>query len=304
VFGRIPPGQLTATAEAVGINPEMIEAFYDNKGDFSEMGLTAQDQQRFMAGIADIGAILALPSNPTREGWNEARDRYEDMNQVLQNNFGDDILEKINAMYDADNSDDYLELHPEVQAALDFQTTYILQDPILDSYYGGIDEIGKYYRNSTRNVLLKEFGEETLALAEEYSDPRTSVERSKELKRLLKGYLQRKSQLTKENEAVINQFALLLPDPPRPKAQDNITPQGESQTNLFNLTQPRRTPQEWEQMVGTPTMELLMEFATGDLDDIPYAVMRNLDFIADREGFFNGDELVNEILSSLPVSTP
>ncbi len=299
VFGRIPPGQLNATAQAVGIDPLMLQAFYDNKGDFSEMGLTPADQQRFMAGIADIGAILAMPDNPTRQAWGIARDKYGDMTAALKQQFGDDILDAIDEMYDADNKDDYLEMNPDVQEALDFQTQYINRDPVLLQYYGGIQKIEQYYKNSTRNLLIKEFGQETYDLAQEYNDPTISIERSKELKKQLKAYLERKKQLSKESLRAIVDLGRLLPDAPQPVAQAGVTPQGVSQNNLFQLTQPPKTAEEWEQIAGTPTMNLLRDYLYND-EEVPYAVRQKLDYIAEQEGYFSGDELMKEILMSLP----
>lgn len=302
VFGRIPPGQLTAVADAVGINSEMIEAFYDSKGDFEEMGLTGSDLKRFMAGVADLGAILALPDSPTRQEWTQARIEYSDVNEALKQNFGDDILQKIDVMYDADNQDDYLELHPEVQMALNAQSEMVLNSPVLDLYYGGIDKLEAYYRAKTKQSLRQEFGDDIMDLAQEYNDPTTSIERSKELKNVLKKYFARKKQLETQNERVLADFALRLPDRPTPVSQEDVIPQGEAQNNLYDLTASARTMQEWEGVVGNSSMQFIQEFAYGG-DEVPSAVMRKLDWIAENEGYYNGQDMMNQIIMTLPQVT-
>jgi hypothetical protein len=263
------------------------------------MGLTPSDQKRFMAGIADIGAILAMPSNSTRQAWGIARDKYSDMKEVLKQNFGDDIIEAMDDYYDADNRDDYLEMNPDVQMAMDFQTQYINRDPALMQYYGGIQKIEQYYKSATRNLLLKEFGQDTIDLANEYNDPTISVERTKELKKILKQYLARKTELNKETLRAVVDLGRLLPDAPRPEAQAGVNPQGVSQNNLFQLTQPPRSVQEWEQIAGTPTMDILRDYLYND-EDIPYAIRQKLDWIAEQEGYYSGDEMMKEILMSMP----
>lgn len=303
VLGRIPPGQMNVVAQAVGINPQMLQAFYDNKGDFEAMGLTPQDQKRFMAGVADIGAILAMPQNSTRTEWASARNRYNQMNEVLKQQFGEDILTLIEEMYDENNRSDYLELYPQVQAAMNYQTQYVLRDPVLNRYYGGIEGLQKYYRAQTNATLLKEFGQEMVGLAEEYNDPTISTERSKQLKKILKAYLERKSKLKQESLRNVTDFGRLLPEEPRPTARKDASPQGVSQNDLFELTRPALSAQQWEGIVGSPTMQVLADYLYGN-EKIPYDVTRKLDWIAEREGFESGDDIMQQILQSLPQAQP
>lgn len=299
VLGRIPPGGMSQVAEAVGINPDMLQAFYDNKGDFTEMGLTPQDQARFMAGLVDIGAILTIPDGATRQEWTEARVEYQTMKEVMEKQFGNGITEAIDGYYDADNRSDYLELNPEVQQAMDWQTQYVLENPSLNKFYGGIDSVQQYYRTATENILLKEFGKDKAELYDEYSDPHISPERKKELSKILKPYLSRRKELKEQNLRAIVDIGRFLPDTPRPTAQENINPKGVYQNNLFELTQPPKTPQEWQEIVGESTMSLLQDYLYND-EEIPPIVTQNLDYIAEREGYFSGDEMMQEILMSLP----
>ena len=301
VLGRIPPGQMSDVAKAVGINPDMLQSFYDNKGQLDEMGLTPQDQKRFMAGVADIGAILAMPDNPTRAEWTSARIEYSNMNEEMSRLFGEEISKQIDMYYDADNKADYLDDFPEVQQALDWQTRYINQNKLLARYYGGIDSIQQYYRNATENILIKEFGVDQMELFEEYSSPKINPDRKKELAKTLKLFIKRRNQLRDENLQAMTDIALLLPDPPQSEAQEGVTPQGVSQNELFQLTQPAMTPEQWQGIVGESNMQLIMDFVYNG-EDIPYVVMNNLDYLAEQQGL-NGDDMLLQIIQSFPQVT-
>ena len=87
----------------VEIRPELVQSFYDNKGDFTKMNLQPQDRERFIAGTEDIGAVLAMPDNPTREAWGQAKDQYKQMNAEIEKKYGAGIHDKISDYYNDPN---------------------------------------------------------------------------------------------------------------------------------------------------------------------------------------------------------
>jgi hypothetical protein len=176
VFGRIPPGDLNNIAKSVEIRPDLIQSFYDNKGDFSKMNLQPQDRDRLIAGAIDIGAILKMPDNPTREAWGNAKDQYKQMNEMITKQFGDGMLDKMNEFYDVPNQSDWLEMNPEVDAAMKMRDAIISNNPGLMEYYGSINTLERYYNTIMNNELEKKFGSDIKDVENEYYDLLTTKE--------------------------------------------------------------------------------------------------------------------------------
>lgn len=158
ILGRIPPGQKDNIAKAVGLDPEMISKFYNDKGDMSSWNKLDRDD--FMNKIAVLGGILDLPNDATKEEWERARFSYNAIQDEAAKVFGEDIWTKIDHYYNLppDKKIEYLEAHPEVDQAQDWRTSIYMSDPTLSKYYGGIDRINKYYKSVMYDELRKEVG--------------------------------------------------------------------------------------------------------------------------------------------------
>lgn len=158
VLSRIPPGQMTQFLEVAGINSDMIDKFYTDKGTFS--GWTPQDKDRFMAGMVDIGALLKMPQGATRQEWTDAKNMYQQMTDLTTQQFGATITDTIDAYYNETagiNRRKFLDAHPEVQAAMTFQTDFITKNQLLYKYYGGLETLDRYWRNQMYADLDKRF---------------------------------------------------------------------------------------------------------------------------------------------------
>jgi hypothetical protein len=299
VFGRVPPGQLNDILKIVGIRPDLVQSFYDNKGDFTKMNIPPQDKDRLMAGAVDIAAILAMPSSANREEWALARESYRKMNTDVETRFGKDITKKISDYYAADNPSDYLDQHPEVKAALQYKDESVMNDPLLTNYYGGLDTMERYYTVQMENQLRTRYGTEVPKLEEQYYEILTSKEQYafKKAHPILEDYWRDK----KAFQDMIDRRIVALGSNLKPAPQSDLRPDG-TPANLpqsqLGITPPQRTEQEWEQAVTPKVMTFIRDYWDNQ-KTLPQPVMKRLDYIAKDYGYYNGDELLQAILISM-----
>jgi hypothetical protein len=159
VLGRIPPGSSEIVSKFAGIPRDIIDKFYDDKGRMTDW--EESDKQRFMAGINDLAAVMAIPSESTRQDWAVASGRNSEMRTFLEEQFGDDIWDKIDGFYtalDDDMADEYLALLPEVASALDLKAQLVMTDETLSTYYGGLKQIEDYWSSVRRDQIVEELG--------------------------------------------------------------------------------------------------------------------------------------------------
>ncbi|RLC83664.1 MAG: hypothetical protein DRJ03_16530 [Chloroflexi bacterium] len=166
VLGRIPPSQSTEFAESVGLPPELMSQFYEDKGHIENWD--ESEQQRFMAGMADLGAALALPDQVTREDWNNARNAYSDMQAIAEDRWGNDLMDQVDTYFgmrgdtqeEKDKSEAFLEANPSIGEYLDWKAQAVSSTPQLASYYGGIEQIQSYWKGVMWNAIESELGED------------------------------------------------------------------------------------------------------------------------------------------------
>lgn len=291
VLSRIPPGQMMDISRKANITPAMIEAFYNAKGDFSKMNLSPQDMARFQAGLEDIGYILAIPENATRQEWTEAKRVYGEMKVFLQGQYGEDIFDKINQFYDLDDTDlqeQYLDAHPEVEEALTQQQYISISNPTLNKYYGGFDTTERYLTTLSNKELERKYGEETVNKEQEYYSLLTSKERKafENANPDFKAYLKEKKEKQKEIEERLKGMQFYVP--PSPELQGNV-PMSETQEALSQQI-PQAPPMEfWQQQFGDALYEHMMDYMNGA--KISSYARRELEYKA-RELGMSYDELV------------
>jgi len=139
VLNRIPPGQSFDVVQAAGIPDHLVDQFYSDGGRIDKWKKT--DQDRFMNGMSDLGALLEIPNDATVQEWNEARRRYDLIKAEASTRWGTDILEKVDAYFGFFSDDpaskerarEYMDAHPEVGEYLDFKSQVVLQDDILQA---------------------------------------------------------------------------------------------------------------------------------------------------------------------------
>jgi len=164
VMSRIPPSMSDDIAEAADMNPELLNRFYEDKGHMEEW--SPQDRDRFMAGIADIAAVLDMPDNATRDAWLNAKDAYKQLLDIGKAQFGDNIWELQDAYFarmgddpdDRQEAYDFLDANPVLKQAMAWKDQTIMFSPTLSAYYTSLDKITSYYQGEMYKAIEEELG--------------------------------------------------------------------------------------------------------------------------------------------------
>lgn len=300
VIGRLPPGSSTEIYKLAGIDPETAQKFYDAGGKFGDMSET--EKARFMAAMVDIGTTFNIPSNASREEWTAVRTLYKSIDPQLQQQFGEDILDKIDMFYSIEDrklANLYMDANPEVGQAMDLRTQMIASNPVLNQYYGGIDTIERHYTNVMYDALEKKYGEEIFDLESVYYELLTTKEKNQFKKQYpqLVSYFDDKKKMKEQNFQELVRFGELLPS--RPDLIGN-TPENPTQQALTNFASPapKITFDQWSQIIGEPMTNIVVDYYQNGVD-IPYVAQQRLDRLAEDYGYDNGDDLLRDILVSL-----
>lgn len=295
VISRIPPGMTKEIYAIIGVDPETAQKFYESGGSFE--GWNEQEKQRFMTAMIDAGAMLAIPANASRTEWTAAKNEYKDMQDGLRANFGENVLEQISTYYDLTDAEKkaYLQTFPNVEAAMQAQTAYIANNPLLSTYYGGLNITSRYYSNEMYSQLDKEFGSDISDKIDYYYYLKDFVS-DKEAKAFynqenLKPYFKRKSELQQQTNIAIANAASNIPDGPGVLVYGE--PQNPTQQGLYDFaTGPSQESQiatdVWGQL-STPYQNLIRDYYNGG--DLPYSVEKRLDYLA-RDYGLSKDELL------------
>ncbi|MCK5642478.1 MAG: hypothetical protein KAJ19_16850, partial [Gammaproteobacteria bacterium] len=135
VLGRIPPGQRDEIAEAAGLDYDFINKFYEDKGHIEDWEET--DRQRLMAWAVDVGAILDMPDNATKDVWKMVTGRYSQMMEHQKEYFGEDVQAGIDRFWviRRDEGDEasyaFLEANPIVEQAMTWKDATYINDPLM-----------------------------------------------------------------------------------------------------------------------------------------------------------------------------
>jgi len=176
VMSRIPPSMSDDIAEAADMNPELLNRFYEDKGHMEEW--PEQDRDRFMAGIADIAAILDMPDNATRDAWLSSKDAYQQMLELGRDNFGENIWELQDAYYalmgddpdDRQQAYDMMDANPVLEQAMKWKDQTIMFSPTLSAFYTSLDKIQAYYEGEMRTAIEKELGDDIWKQWDDYNE--------------------------------------------------------------------------------------------------------------------------------------
>ena len=290
VISRLPPGMSKEMLEMAGIDPRTAEKFYESGGKLDSMPET--ERQRFLAGIMDMAALLKMPNDATRQEWTLAKQTYSKMNELLAQKYGEDIQDKISAYYDLDTNKQkaYLEAYPEVKEAMDAQTAYIANTPILSSYYGGLQITTRFYENQMYDQLEQEFGADIQEKMEQYYFLKDNLQNA-EAKAFynannLKAYETRKKALRVEYEKQIMAAASQIPEAEGYGVRPEFSPETGIQEDMYQLAttdQQAEMAQNIFTQLSPAVQNLLQEsFQTGE--PVPSAVLRQVKFIANKYG--------------------
>jgi hypothetical protein len=302
VLGRIPPGQSSELYKAVGIDPTTAQKFYDSKGNIKDW--SQSDRDKFLASMVDLGAMLSIPDYTTKQDWNEARANYKGVQEGMKQNFGPDIADKIDELFsmeDKDARDAYMQRHPEVGEALQWQNEQVVNNESLYTFYGGIQALEKYHKGKVYDVLEAKYGSDIQEKFAEYYDMQISDPAgAKSYYRLhpeLAKYNKEKKVLMEQALRAIVDFGSRLPDTPKPELTGN-TPQSVGQQNIEEYAT-QQTPDFsfWQQELPEVS-NILANYWSGN-EPIPYAVTKVLDRQAGQYGYPDGEAMLQAILISM-----
>jgi hypothetical protein len=302
VLGRIPPGQSSELYKAVGIDPTIAQKFYDSKGNIKDW--SQSDRDKFLASMVDLGAMLSIPDYTTKQDWNEARANYKGVQEGMKQNFGPDIADKIDELFsmeDKDARDAYMQRHPEVGEALQWQNEQVVNNESLYTYYGGIQALEKYHKGKVYDTLEAKYGSDIQEKFAEYYDMQISDPAgAKSYYRLhpeLAKYNKEKKVLMEQALRAIVDFGSRLPDTPKPELTGN-TPQSVGQQNIEEYATQQTPDFSFWQAEMPEVSNILANYWSGN-EPIPYAVTKVLDRQASQYGYPDGEAMLQAILISM-----
>lgn len=268
VLSRIQPGDSNRLFELTGVDDRLVQKFYDSRGDFE--GWAMSDKNRFMAGIIDLNAILAIPDDYTAQMWTNARARYSQVTQAMEANFGKEINDEINHFYalknagQDDQAEAFLQANQQVEQAMQWKLSMIVNDETgyLEPYYVSINKIESYWFGKMYGEAKKKFGQNIFDVQGQYFELESSGQKKSFLSQHpeLKEYWDFRDQAGQEANSQIVSMASKLPQElPQPLREDlNIQQTGigiGAQDLQQGLQQPQDpllqvTPDQWEDALG------------------------------------------------------
>ena len=309
VMKRIPPGQSSDIASAVGITPELMQKFYDTKGDLDTW--SAEDRQKFMSGMITISAVLEIPDDMTKREWTEAKNAYTKVGEEAKQQFGDDILDVVDGYYQAksvssENAENYMEGHPEVEQYMDWKAQRVMESPLLSAYYGGASMIENYYRGEMYKDIEAKLGSEIFDIMDEYNSLKTygSPEETKAFYNQNKGKIKQYYSMKDTWSVTINQnvakMTANLPDMQGAEIRPDVDTTSVGAQQLTEALQPEqeRSFEEFQQIIPERTMGLVQDYYnTGE--PLPESARKQLERLANELGYGSSDDLLQAIGTSL-----
>ncbi len=284
VLGRIPPSEMSDISKFVGIEPYMLESFYDNKGDLSK--LLPQDRQRFMAAMVDLSAMMKMPDGATKAEWTQAKKTYQDLNQALIDDYGENIIQKMDEFYEVPEADrtDWLANNPQVKDAMADKTAYIANTPILSAYYGGIDTVARYYNNIMYETLDQEFGEDIQKKVDYYYDlgdqGLTKEQKAFKKEMGLEAYFDRLTELQQQANLYAINAAKFIPEGKDYQIRPEFDVQSGIQQSALQYATTDQQAMVAQEIIGQlsdPMQALLQQYYEGG--ELPYAVGKRLEYL-------------------------
>jgi hypothetical protein len=312
VLGRIPPGQASELYKAAGIDPDTARRFYDSKGDMKDW--SESERERFLSAMVDLGATLAIPEYATKQEWGAARRDYQDMKEMITEEFGEDIYDKRDYYYTLEGAerDAYRAQHPEIDEAKQLENEFILNNPMMYEYYGGLSTLEQYQQSKVYDQLEERFGD-IQPIRDRYNELNlTNPKAARQFKKqnpVLDQYSKYKAGLQQESLAQLLKFSEHLPDGPELDLRGDFDEAGSpAQENIAGYAaqqaQGLPSPQEFQQALGAPLMGIVSQYYTQLVEDstkarLPYQAENELDYRAGRLGYQSGDDLLRDVLLSL-----
>lgn len=309
VLGRLPPGQQSEVFKSLGISPVDVAKFYDSKG-FTDkrVQFTDIDKQRFMTAVLQMGAMLKMPDSATREEWTQVRGSYQKITDGIARELGKDIWDKVEAYItlkkdknNSDAADAFSQQHPEVMQALQMKQASVVNNPLVNAYYGGVDTIEAYISGNIREQMTKKYGEDIYAKSTRFYDLGTaSPAMAKAYKRQhpeLDAFWKESAALKAQGNQLYVQMGSKLPSEKGAQLRSDFTPQPGVQQDLANTiaTPPHQTA-TWQEITNKMPQGLqdaiINYWESGK--KLSYNQKNELDYLAQQHGYYNGDDMLRQ----------
>lgn len=307
VMGRIAPGDVGSILKAAGLQANIIDKFYAEKGAINKWQPT--DYEKFMAAMVDIGTTLQIPEYATQQQWTQAKNAYKTLNDLAASQLGADIWDKVDLyreLKDQNEKDAFLKAHPEVTQAMDFKAYAVANDPILAKYYDGLGNIESYYKGAFRHEI-----DQVLPGWYDMLKARDAVFDKNELKAfdkqnnyyaLLKEYNKIKKAWDTRIDRIIYDYGKNLPDVPQSIIRTDINPAATStgQQGIIDAVQPAAQV-DWNQVSGVvpEALKLAMDQYYNDSRPMTTAEKSMLSRVA-KYLSMTTDELMQAYFASQP----
>lgn len=311
VIGRLPPGDSYKVLAEMGVSADMLNKFYQDKGDFSDW--TPQDKNRFMGAMLDMGATFALPDGATRQEWDAARTSYQnDVRGQISQTYGEEVWNTLSTYYDLmdtnkDQAGQFKADHPEINGALQLKRELIISNPLVYKYYGSFDTIEAYFDGKMRAQLAEKFGEDITDKQTMYFNLKTEspAEANKFLAQHpeIKAYWSEKKKLEAPLNQAMVEFATGLEDGTGAQLRSDFSPANASQEQIAQFSGSQA--QSYEDLSASFSdglnNQILNYWQTGE--PLSKAALSELDFQSQKLGFYNADSLLRELGLALQSQT-
>jgi hypothetical protein len=313
VLSRIPPGQKDDIMEMIGIDPKLVDMFYESKGKMD--GWVETDKQRFMTGMVDLGALLAIPQDATRQEWTAARGAYNKMLSEARTLYGLDIWDKVDTYFgmkgetEAENAaaEAYLQANPIVGEALDWKSAIVLSNTLLRDYYGGIDQTERFLNGQMYDQIETQLGAEIWTTWSEYWLLKDAGQ-YKEAAAYFKAHPELKAygEIKKGYVNSINQYLLRIgqriKNAPKPAIRTDTGELSVAQQNLLGElnapAEPMFTWAQWQSILPDPLEYILVSVYRGGRTELPESALPQIEAIASQLGI-TAEQLTAQLFASL-----
>ncbi len=313
VMQRIPPGKSSEISDAAGIDKALLEKFYAAKGDISKWSVG--DRTRFMSGVMTLNATLEIPTDMTRGEWADAKSAYGKVSENAKKMFGSGILDVADGYYQAktqgtQQAQAYLDKYPQLQKYMDWKAERIMGSPMLSAYYGGASVIEGYYRNQQYADIEKQLGKDIFDVMNDYNDLKTwDPTEAKKLYNANKGRIKQYYQIKDAWAVRINQqvaqLSSSIPEGANANVREDMDVTSPIQQDVAGAVQPEEqmSYEDFQAVIPSRLMSLTEDyFSQGER--LPEAAEKQLARIAQEMGFFNTDDLLQAIGTSMYQGQP
>jgi hypothetical protein len=301
VIQRIPPGKSSEISKAAGIDPSLMEKFYNDKGDLSKW--SPADRARFMSGVMTLNAVLEIPPDMTRGEWADAKVAYSKVSTDAKKQFGENILDLVDGYYQAKSKSPeagtaYLDRYPNVSQYMDWKAQRVMNSPLLSAYYGGANVIESYYRNQQFADIEKKLGADIFDVMNEYNDLKTwDPAEAKKLynanKARIKQYYQMKDEWSVRINQNVAQMASSIPEGINAGIREDVDVTSPIAQNVIGELQPEQqmSYQEFQEVIPPRLLSLAEDyFISGER--LPETAEKQLGRIAQEMGYYSVDDLL------------